>query len=94
MIVFPSFVEARRALRALRGLVRLRALVSGHTVRRQANRTLRCMQAWVRVQARVRTRRIHMSEEAVLQRQMWQRIKQQEFLLANKTNASILMPYQ
>ena len=63
--------------------------MSGHTVRKQANRTLRCMQAWVRVQARVRARRIHMSEEAVLQRQMWQRIKQQEFLLVNKTNASI-----
>ncbi|KZV17200.1 protein IQ-DOMAIN 1-like, partial [Dorcoceras hygrometricum] len=48
---------ARRALRALKGLVRLQALVRGHNVRKQAQMTMRCMQALVRVQARVRANR-------------------------------------
>ncbi|KAL0913121.1 hypothetical protein M5K25_016555 [Dendrobium thyrsiflorum] len=53
---------ARRALRALRGLVKLQALVRGNIVRKQAAETLRCMQALVRVQARARTCRALLSE--------------------------------
>lgn len=54
--------------------MRLQALVRGHTVRRQATITLRCMQALVRVQARVRARRVRMSEEGqAVQRQIWER---------------------
>ncbi|KAL6643053.1 hypothetical protein ACP70R_021234 [Stipagrostis hirtigluma subsp. patula] len=48
---------ARKALCALRGLVKLQALVRGQLVRRQANATLRRMQALVDAQSRLRAQR-------------------------------------
>ncbi|KAK4277572.1 hypothetical protein QN277_015549 [Acacia crassicarpa] len=61
---------ARRARRALKGLVRLQALVRGHNVRKQAQMTMRCMQALVRVQARVRARRIQLTHDKLYKNMM------------------------
>ncbi|KAJ7972435.1 protein IQ-DOMAIN 1 [Quillaja saponaria] len=65
---------ARRALRALRGLVRLKSLMEGPVVKRQATSTLRSMQTLARVQSQIRSRRIRMLEDnQALQKQLLQK---------------------
>ncbi|RWR97521.1 protein IQ-DOMAIN 1-like protein isoform X3 [Cinnamomum micranthum f. kanehirae] len=57
---------ARKALRALRAVVKLQALVRGHYVRKQGLETMRCMEALVRVQDRARSQRlIQMSQSKI-----------------------------
>jgi hypothetical protein len=50
------FLQARRALRALKGLVRLQALIRGQAVRRQTAATLRGLESLMKIQARQRAR--------------------------------------
>ncbi|AES69042.1 hypothetical protein MTR_3g020990 [Medicago truncatula] len=65
---------ARRTLRGLKALARLKALVKGQSVQRQAATTLQCMQTLSRLQSQVSARKIRMSEEnQSFQRQLQQK---------------------
>lgn len=69
-----DIIQAKRALRALRGLERLRLLMEGPVVKRQANSTLRSMQTLAHVQSQIRSRRLRMLEETqALQKQLLQK---------------------
>ncbi|GKV06263.1 hypothetical protein SLEP1_g18162 [Rubroshorea leprosula] len=53
---------ARKALRALKGIVMLQAIIRGQAVRRQAMTTLKCLQSMVNIQSQVCARRFEMAE--------------------------------
>ncbi|KAL3647035.1 Protein of unknown function (DUF4005) [Castilleja foliolosa] len=55
---------ARRALIALKGIVKLQALIRGQNVRKQATMTMKCMQTLLKVQARMRDQRARYSHDA------------------------------
>ncbi|KAI3520835.1 hypothetical protein L1887_10287 [Cichorium endivia] len=76
---------ARRAFWALKGIIRLQALVRGHLVRRQAVATLKCMRSIVEFQALVRGQKVRLSSNG----QLLQKQPIREFL--NKKPSNLLL---
>lgn len=66
---------ARRTLRALRGLMRLKTVMQGQTVKHQTTNTLKCMQTLARVQGQVRERRLKQAGD----NQAYQKTIQQKY---------------
>ena len=92
-------IEARRALRALKGLVKLQALVRGHNVRKQAKLTLQYLQALARVQDRVRDHRARLSHEGSRRSMFSEANSSWEFkylhdIRERKSMVSPLQPYE
>jgi hypothetical protein len=65
IVTVMVLVQARRAFRALKGIIRLQALIRGHLVRRQAVSTLRATWLIVKFQALVRGRNLRLSEASI-----------------------------
>ncbi|KAM0015628.1 putative IQ motif, EF-hand binding protein [Helianthus debilis subsp. tardiflorus] len=63
---------ARRASKALKGIVMLQAVIRGQNVRKQAVVTLRCMQALLRVQSRVHDQRSRLSHDGSRKSSMYE----------------------
>ena len=57
-------MQARKALRALKGLVRLQALIRGQILRRQVITTLRCLPSTANNQAQVNKRGVLTANES------------------------------
>ncbi|KAL6129669.1 hypothetical protein ACLB2K_073018 [Fragaria x ananassa] len=53
---------AKKALRALKGIVKLQAIIRGRAVRRQAMTTLKCLQSIINIQSHVCARRFQTKE--------------------------------
>ncbi|CAK9148194.1 unnamed protein product [Ilex paraguariensis] len=54
---------ARKALRRLKGTVRLQGLIQGHSIKKQASTTLSYLHSWSSIQAQIRARRLFMVTE-------------------------------
>lgn len=57
-------MQAKKALRALKGIVKLQAIIRGRAVRRQAMTTLKCLQSIINIQSHACARRFQTIEDA------------------------------
>ncbi|KAB5531932.1 hypothetical protein DKX38_018602 [Salix brachista] len=82
---------ARRAFQALKGIIRLQALIHGHLVRRQAVATLCCVLGVVKLQAVARGRMVRNSEIGYEVHKICSLVKLPEGKLAHSSGVGIQM---
>ncbi|KAJ6765169.1 IQ-DOMAIN 5-RELATED [Salix koriyanagi] len=87
---FRGFM-ARRAFQALKGIIRLQALIRGHLVRRQAVATLCCVLGVVKLQAVARGRMVRNSEIGYEVHKICSLVKLPEGKLAHSSGVGIQM---
>ncbi|XP_010279173.1 PREDICTED: protein IQ-DOMAIN 1 [Nelumbo nucifera] len=72
---------ARKALRRLKGIVRLQSITQGHDVKKQASTTLSYLHSWSRIQAQIKARRLCMvTEGRIRQKKLENQLKLEEKL--------------
>lgn len=78
MNLVGNFVKARKRLGTLRGMIRMKRVLDGNTVKFQTTKSLQCMQTMARVQAQIHSRRVRMAEEnQALQRHLQQKCEKE-----------------
>lgn len=60
---FFTLLQARKALRRLKGIARLQILTQGYSVRKQSSTTLNYLHSWSRIQDQIKARRLCMVTE-------------------------------
>lgn len=78
---FSHPLQARKALRRLKGIVRLQILTQAYPVTKQATTTLSYLHSWSRIQDEIRARRLYMVTEG--------RIKQKKLENQHKLEAKL-----
>lgn len=88
MMYFYLF-QARKALRRLKGTVRLQALKQGYPVQKQAITTLGHLHQWCKIQAQIRARRLCMVTEGRIKQK---KLENQQKLDAKLHDLEVMLP--
>lgn len=78
-----ALLQARKTLRRLKGIAKLKVLTEGNSVKRQTPTTLGYLHSWTRIQAEIRARRVQMVLEGHLRQRKLENQSKLEAKLQN-----------
>jgi len=82
--------QARKALRALKGVIRLQAIIRGEAVRRRVSRTLKNIPSNAKTQKQIQERSSHKKEEEYRNDYIKQFPKQKKKIEENELKVNVL----